>query len=292
MKVVVLVENTSTDAKNLPGRHGLSLLIEVRGYRILYDFGPGRALIHNCQNLGVDLSTVSLGVLSHSHTDHGRGLNDFFGANSSASVHAMEKVGSGYLALLLGFLPVPIGIQVSRQHKARFIRHSATVCLAEGIHLVPLGTVEHSAAWNRNLLAFRQGKLVRDPFDHESALVIEQNGGLHVFCACSHHGVIPVLEAVAREFPLGKVVSYTGGFHTGNPTGGLGVSTTELETLGEQLLQTDVEFWTGHCTGVGPYAFLSQILGAGLNRLETGLTFHPAQGALNGFAEQNTPSRL
>lgn len=292
MKVVVLVENTSSDAKNLPGRHGLSLLIEARGARILYDFGPGNALVQNCRHLGVDLSTVSLAVLSHSHTDHGRGLDDFFEANSSSSIHAMETVGSGYLALVLGFLPVPIGIQVSRQHRARFIRHSVTGRLAEGIHLVPLGTMEHSAAWNQNLFAFRQGKLIKDPFDHESALVVEEDGDLHVFCACSHHGVIQVLEAVAREFPLAKVVSYTGGFHTGNPTGGRGIGFAELETLGEQMLQTDVEFWTGHCTGAEPYALLSKILGSRLNRLETGLIFHPPQGERREYVEQNTPSRL
>ena len=74
VKVSILVENTARREK-LWAEHGLSLLVEVKGRRILFDTGQsGEILIHNSRELGLSLKDIDLVVLSHGHYDHTGGL--------------------------------------------------------------------------------------------------------------------------------------------------------------------------------------------------------------------------
>ena len=46
-----------------------------------------------------------------------------------------------------------------------------------------------------------------------------------------------------------------------------------LRDAAEKLLTGNTVYYTGHCTGDGPYAFLKDIMGDRLNRLSTGAVF-------------------
>ena len=77
MRVLVLMEN-STPSSRLVARHGLSLWLELSdGRRVLFDMGPDDAFLANARQLGVDVTTAHLAVLSHGHYDHGGGLSAF-----------------------------------------------------------------------------------------------------------------------------------------------------------------------------------------------------------------------
>ena len=76
MKIVTLMEDT-------PGKqqcyfeHGLSLYIETRKHRLLFDTGASQKTIENAVKMGIDLTKIDTVIISHGHYDHAGGLLDF-----------------------------------------------------------------------------------------------------------------------------------------------------------------------------------------------------------------------
>jgi len=69
VKVTVL-STMLTDLDGI-GEWGFAALVEVDGYRVLFDTGARReTVLHNAEELKVDLAQVTDVVLSHHHTDH------------------------------------------------------------------------------------------------------------------------------------------------------------------------------------------------------------------------------
>ena len=84
VKVTTLCENSApAPSRGVMGEHGMSMLLEAGGKRILFDTGGGLSLLHNARKLNVDLGGLDGLVLSHGHYDHTGGLKDL-----------LEQVGS------------------------------------------------------------------------------------------------------------------------------------------------------------------------------------------------------
>ena len=69
---------TGKNPKTLSGEHGLSLLVESQGKRILFDSGASPLIMRNAEALRVDHALANLDaiVLSHGHYDHTGGLEE------------------------------------------------------------------------------------------------------------------------------------------------------------------------------------------------------------------------
>ena len=75
VKVTTLCENSApAPSRGVMGEHGMSMLLEAGGKRILFDTGGGLSLLHNARRLNVDLGGLDGLVLSHGHYDHTGGL--------------------------------------------------------------------------------------------------------------------------------------------------------------------------------------------------------------------------
>ena len=74
-KITTLVEN-AVYGRNLQAEHGLSLLIENNGYKILFDTGQSDLFIHNATLSDIEIAEVNFLILSHGHSDHTGGLRD------------------------------------------------------------------------------------------------------------------------------------------------------------------------------------------------------------------------
>jgi 7,8-dihydropterin-6-yl-methyl-4-(beta-D-ribofuranosyl)aminobenzene 5'-phosphate synthase len=85
MIIKVLAENTSA-TNDLCSEHGLSLYIETKGHKLLFDTGASAFFAENAIKMNVDLSAVDLAVISHGHYDHGGGLKTFLNINTCARV--------------------------------------------------------------------------------------------------------------------------------------------------------------------------------------------------------------
>ncbi|MGL4788249.1 MAG: MBL fold metallo-hydrolase, partial [Cetobacterium sp.] len=70
------MENKSSN-KELAKEHGLSLYIETKGLKILFDVGESKKFWKNAEKLGLNLEEVNYLILSHGHKDHGGGLSYF-----------------------------------------------------------------------------------------------------------------------------------------------------------------------------------------------------------------------
>ena len=69
MIVKCLMDNEASSVEFLT-EHGLSLYIETREHKVLFDTGASPAFAENAEKLGVDLAQVDIAILSQGHYDH------------------------------------------------------------------------------------------------------------------------------------------------------------------------------------------------------------------------------
>ncbi len=280
MKVITLLENTSQPGSALIAKHGLSLYIETEDKKLLFDTGPDASFLQNSQSLGVDLTTVDIAVISHSHYDHGGGLEDFLKINQKAQVYLSPYAKGEYYARRAGDQMVYIGLnhEVLERYQNRIHYIDKNIVISPGITLLP--NTEHSTFKPSAILYKKwEGVLVEDTYDHELIMVIQEKNPagkeiLHVFTGCSHNGVINMVLSVKKDFPDHEIQTLIGGFHLMNTTTG-GMKEDEATVLGIaiSLLKSDINaIYTGHCTGLEALRILEQVLEDKISCLTTGRT--------------------
>ena len=273
MTVTVLTENRP--CRPARSAHGLSLHIQTVGRSILFDFGPdGDLLRENAEALGVDLARVDLAVLSHGHDDHSGGLEAFLRANDHAPVYLHR------LAFAPHFSQRREGLKRISPAPALLDRYSSRLRLTDGVVSPEPGLTLFSDAEDTELFPGSNGTLfeetenglIPDRFLHEQDLLIREENQLFLFGGCAHRGIVNILrrgEALAGRTP-DAVFS---GFHLTNP----GLKRDEPEDfvrlVGAALARFPSRYFTGHCTGDGPYRILKEILGDRLEYLGCGLRF-------------------
>lgn len=259
MKIVTLMENTCA-REDLAWEHGLSLYIETGRHRILFDAGQTGAFADNARKLGIDLSRVDFGVLSHGHYDHGGGLRRFLEINETAPVYLSRNAFSQcYNA---GKKYIGLDPALAGSHRLRYVDDGLQ--LEDGIWLYSgNGFTRHFPVESFGLSILRDGGFQRDDFAHEQYLLIRENGKTVCISGCSHRGILNIV----RWFQPDVLV---GGFHFMK----LDPQTADaafLERAAKELLSHPTVYYTGHCTGEKPFAFLKERMGDRLNTLSTGM---------------------
>ncbi|MCD8333959.1 MAG: MBL fold metallo-hydrolase [Clostridiales bacterium] len=273
--VTVLVENT-TDGP-LRCEHGLSLLIEWRGRRVLLDAGQSGLFLENADALGISLIGLDACVLSHGHYDHAGGFGALLRRDPAARVYAQKAAFEPHLSGSGGKIH-PIGIPPeAAARRERFLLVMDTTEILPGVYLVPHSTADLARLGAKGKL-YRQvgGELLPDDFAHEQSLVLDTERGLVLFNSCSHGGAANILRE-ARE-ALGKpVYAYVGGLHLKGRRDGREVcalTPVETEALCAAFRRENVRhIYTGHCTGAPGLELLRQGLGERVRPLTTGLRF-------------------
>ena len=273
MVITVLAENRACGPVSCA--HGLSLHIETGSRRILFDFGPdGDLLLRNAEALGVDLARVDLAFLSHGHDDHSGGLEAFIRHNDHAPVYLHR------LAFAPHFSRRQEGMKRISPDPTLLTRYASRLRLTEGIFSPREGLTlfsdpeegELSLGSNGTLYEQAGDSLIPDRFLHEQDLLIREGEKLVLLGGCAHRGIVNILrrgEALAGRAP-DAVFS---GFHLTNP----GLKRDEPEDfvrrVGAALARFPSRYFTGHCTGEGPYRILKELLGDRLEYLVCGLRF-------------------
>lgn len=256
MKIIALVENTSC-REDLCTEHGLSLYIETKTAKLLFDAGQSGNLVENGEKLGVDLSAVELAVLSHGHRDHSGGLVRFFQVNDSAPVYMQKSaLGAHY-----GSQGDYIGLGEEREpvHRLRFVE--AQQKIGEGLTLFAASCVPEEIPIDpAGLTVARNGVRVPDTFLHEQYLLIEEDGKRVLISGCSHRGILNIV----RRFQPDVLV---GGFHffKQEPE-----SPMVLEAA-HALMQYPTVYYTCHCTGGEQFDTMKKIMADRLIYLSTGM---------------------
>ena len=95
MKVQILIDNIAGTCgpRKLFGEWGLSVYVEYDGHKVLLDTGASHLFAKNAKVMGIDLSQVDIGVLSHAHYDHANGMAKFFALNKTAPFYLRKGAG-------------------------------------------------------------------------------------------------------------------------------------------------------------------------------------------------------
>ena len=215
--ILTLMENNA-GRECLAREHGLSLLVEGAGLRVLYDTGGSPRFLQNAGTLGIGLDDLDALVFSHGHYDHTGG--------ASALLQRERPPRSIWLGRNF-FQPrygkVPDGLMdISAMVEEGFLKRSGIPChvvgeepvkLGEGMWLVSGFTAgEPVETPSPRLLRRRNGRLEVDTFEEEVALVLETPSSLALVSGCSHVGVLNMCRRVEALFGR-PVTDFVGGTH-------------------------------------------------------------------------------
>lgn len=267
MKATILIDNIP-DGECL-GEWGLAIYIEYENHKILLDCGTTGDFVLNAEKLGIDLSTVECGVLSHAHYDHSDGMGRFFEINKKADFFLRESGGALCYSGTHGARKKYIGIKKSilEEYGSRLKYVTGDYELFPGVMLIPHKTEGLEAIGEKALMYVRKGrKYLPDAFTHEQSLVFDTPKGMVVFNSCSHGGADNIINEIAATFPDKKIYAIIGGFHL------YLTSDEDVKKFAKRVKKTGIEkVVTGHCTGEKAYEILKKELGNKVEQMHSGL---------------------
>jgi 7,8-dihydropterin-6-yl-methyl-4-(beta-D-ribofuranosyl)aminobenzene 5'-phosphate synthase len=236
------------------GEWGFAALVEVDGYRLLYDTG-GRpeTVLHNAAEMGIDLSTITDVVLSHHHGDHVAGLLTLRRALQAKNPAALSRahVGTGIFQsrrTAKGIEGNPILAWRSEYEAGggQFLEHADATELAPGVWLTgPVPRQFNERNWPKSRRLVTTNRLVEDSLPEDQALVVRTERGLVVLTGCGHAGIGNIM-AYAQSLHEGKSVrAVLGGLHL------LDADEAQLAWTAGRMRGARVQYLLGaHCTGL------------------------------------------
>ncbi len=258
MKVKVLVENTSI-SEEIGSEHGLSLYIEVNDTKLLFDVGETNLFIKNAIRLGVNIEDIDYLIVSHGHKDHGGGLDEFIQINNKAKILINNNAFKPHYAARGNGAYKDIGLDKNLETHSQVIKVKGDSVIKPGIELFSnIKIVTDKPISNDGLYEKLDGNYVKDNFDHEQNLIIEDGGKSLLIVGCAHNGIINIIKHF--QALKGKLPDYViGGFHLSSRSSG-NETPQKIDEIGKYLLQTGVKYYTCHCTGIEAYDRLKNIM--------------------------------
>lgn len=257
MKITAILENT-TNKQNMQTEHGLSLFIETKKHRILFDMGQSEMFAENAKKLGIDLTAVDIAILSHGHYDHGGGLKKFIEINKNAPVYISKYAFEPHFSGTEKY----IGLDVSLKGKNRLTEIGEELKIDDELTIYPSNSHSPYPADSFGLNMLENNKLIPDDFRHEQYLMINENGKKVLISGCSHKGILNIADRFKPDILIG-------GFHfvkLDPETDGR----QELEKAAEILKKNKTDYYTCHCTGTAQFKFLKTLMGDKLGYLPCG----------------------
>lgn len=277
MKITTLIENKKLkDNDKLKAQHGVSLLIESNGHKILFDTGASQLFSSNAKQMDLALSDVDFAIISHSHHDHCGGLRYFFDENNTAKVYIKRSAFESYYVKIFGFFKKSIGIDKSllENYKDRFVLIDNFTEISKNIYIISNIIDTHpKPLGNKNLFKKSGGVFINDNFEHELVFVVREEDGLVVFTGCSHNGILNMIETVENHFQGEQIKGVVGGFHFMNPiTQSMAQKREEVIRLGRILYDKNSleKVFSGHCTGKTAYSLLESEMKEKIESFSTG----------------------
>ena len=211
MKITVLNDNRCSN-QQLECEHGLSLLIDDNGKKILFDTGQTDIYLKNANKLGVDLDAVESIVLSHGDYDHGNGLKYF---TKKVNLICHPDFVKNRISKRAGKFD---GLNQTKEDlSAKFNLILTDEPYEVTDNIIFLGQIDRITDFEKgNNLPMIDGN--GDTYKHldDSGIVIKTSQGIIVISGCAHSGICNTVEYAKKVSQYDKVLAVMGGFHLKN----------------------------------------------------------------------------
>lgn len=262
-KLTVVVDNCVPigAAKPFLGEHGLSMLLEADGRRLLLDTGQSSAVVHNLGLLGVPPATLDAIVISHGHYDHAGGLAPVLSqAGRRLPVHLHAHAFKERYSVSGGvrrFAGIPLRAEQLASLGADWRMPTAPVELLPGVWLsaaVPRGSGFETG--DTRLVAPAGDCDCQDEIEDDMALFCNTADGLVVVSGCTHSGLVNMVRHGLAVSGAQRLRGWIGGTHLGPVSAGQQERTiAELQAWAPDFVAAN------HCTGFAMMARLQQAFG-------------------------------
>lgn len=248
MRITSLVENTSSC--ELRAKHGLSLYIETRRHKILFDLGPDQTLFENAKKRSIDLTKIDTVIISHGHFDHGGALREFLAVNPGERVYVQRSAFEPHYSKVL-FMKAGVGIDKALQTQPQVILLDGDHRIDDELFLFTVDKTDRCRSPMNDALYDKNG---RDAFAHEQNLIITENQTVLIM-GCGHAGVVNIMDKAKSYEP--KVC--IGGYHLFNPMTKQSTPPALLDEIAGELRSCkNTRFYTCHCTGIKAFQYMAR----------------------------------
>ena len=215
----------------LLAENGLSLLITIyqgeKKHTILLDTGYTKVgVLHNMEQMGIDVEEIEAIVISHGHMDHTGTLNailDKIPGRIPLVVHPGAFQYPRYTRQPDGsknLWPRTLVRDELEKKNVEIVESETPTLIADDMIMVT-GTVERITKFEKglpNALVEKDGEIVKDPIIDDQALVIKLNGkGLVIITGCAHAGIVNTVMFAKKTTDEQNVHAIVGGFHLSGP---------------------------------------------------------------------------
>lgn len=247
MKIVTLCENFLAPSFGLKASHGLSLYIEYKNNKLLYDVGQNSLYLENAKILGIDIDRCENVIISHGHWDHAGGLELFVKDYDKRKLIIQKNAFQDRIRISEGN-EIDIGISKKLSHLKQNAREIVEdfeldkgIWILSNITLSPGYENLEKGLFTRNA----DKELTEDYFEDELALAFETQKGLFIVSGCSHRGVINIVKQAQKTTGIEEIYAFIGGMHLHFATEG------ERNNIINDLKKLNIKkIIVGHCTGL------------------------------------------
>lgn len=207
MKIHVLVDNHAR--RKFAAEWGLSVFIENRDKKILFDYGHSDLFLRNAEKMGLNILDADFFVLSHGHWDHGNGLRYLPSRQPQIKMIChpgcfIERFrGNSYLGLSSTFSEL--------NEKFEFDLHKEPYEFTEDVFF--LGEVKRKTDFENKVTNFVKKDGTMDLVADDSGIVVKTSEGLVILTGCGHAGVCNTIEHAIDITGDERIFALMGGFH-------------------------------------------------------------------------------
>ncbi len=216
VRIWVLSDNIA-GAPAFEAEHGLSLLVEVDGKKLLLDTGQTGAAVRNADRLGLDWRQVEAVALSHGHYDHTAGLPFVLQRTGPRKViHHPHVFRAKYYQLgeVKRYIGIPWRREFLESTGALLEENVGPVQFLDGVWMT--GEVPRRTDYepgDPNLKADLDGEVVADPLLDDQAMVVDTGKGLVVVLGCAHSGAVNTCLYAREITGVERILAVVGGSH-------------------------------------------------------------------------------